>query len=218
MTDIIEAIESLFIIRKDCYPMQMDNKNDYRVIKKPLTRDLIEQHLKGDITIGCYQANPITKNVKWVCFDFDGVIEDEFEKAKRLFFRLKNNEMNPLMEFSGRRGYHIWLFIEPTKIDIARAFVLEWSKDNGVADVYPRNDKIGHNGYGSQVKMPLGMHRVSWKRSYLLDENLNVLSQGNSEKLIIEIADKKRDLISIIDERNLLKDFIKKKIKGKLKK
>lgn len=201
---ITAAIKSLFIVRNDCYPKQIDKKNEYTVVKENLTYSIIRKHLDGFVTIGAWQTNPETKKVKWVCFDFDGIIEEEYEKSRKLFYKLKDIELNPLMEFSGRRGYHIWLFIEPVDIAIARKFVLEISKDFEVSDVYPRNDKIEEGGYGSQVKLPLGIHRVSMKRSFLFDDNLKPLSQIEGQNFLIKLNNEKRNDIFVDDINNFL--------------
>ena len=201
---IIKAIENLFIVRKDSYPQQIDTQNMYNVVKLPLTTDIIKSHLDGFITIGCWQTDPLTKKVKWVCFDFDGIVEEEFEKAKKLFYKLKGKGFNPLMEFSGRRGYHIWLFVEPVDMSIARQFVLEVSKDENVSDVYPKSDKLNGEGYGFQVKLPLGIHRVFMQRSFLFDENLKPLSQNEGEEFLIKLSEQKRDKIFIINVKSFV--------------
>jgi len=202
---IFEAIDNLFISRQDSYPQQIENENNYLVIRKPVTEDIILKHVRGELTIGCWQIDPFTNKVKWICFDFDGIIEEEFEKAKKLFYRLKYSGFNPVMEFSGRRGYHVWLFIEPIDVAIARQFVLEMSQGGSVSDVYPKSDKINGDGYGFQVKLPLGIHRASMKRSYLLDENLNELSQSDGEEFLIRLDEQKRDTIAIINIGSFVK-------------
>ena len=120
---IISTIRDLFISRNDCYPVQIDGKNEYTVARRTLTDDVILDHLDGSITIGCWQTDPISRTVKWLCFDFDGVLEEEFEKAKNLVGKLRGKGLHPVMEFSGRRGYHVWLFIKPIDIAATHTFV-----------------------------------------------------------------------------------------------
>ena len=196
MTDILEALDNLFIIRKDCYPEQLDGLNQYKVVKESITPKILQDHLRGIITIGCFQIDPNTNKVKWICFDFDGDLDEEFSKAKELFLKLKNKGFKPLMEFSGRRGYHVWLFIEPIDASIAKEFALEISKETKPHELFPKQDKLEINGFGSQVKLPLGIHRVSRKWSYFFDENLQRLSQEEGKTLLIKINDVKRDKIT----------------------
>lgn len=193
---IIESIKKLFIVRSDCYPQQIERKNEYTVARNTLTDNVIRRHLDGFITVGCWQTEPITRTVKWVCFDFDGIIEEEYEKAKRLFFKLKKKGFNPIMEFSGRKGYHIWLFLEPVDMGIARQFMIE-NSNKDVSDVYPKSNKIEKNGYGFQVKLPLGLHRVSMQRCFLFDDDLKTLSQKRGEEFLIDFNNRKRDRITL---------------------
>jgi len=191
--DLLGTIENLFISRKNNYPQQIDGKNVYTVINKPLTKEIIQRHLNGTITIGCWQVND--NKVKWICFDFDGDLKEEFEKAKKLFYLLKEKKFNPLLEFSGRRGYHIWIFIEPTDLSIARIFALEISKTYSPNEVFPKSKNLTGKKFGFQVKLPLGLHRVTMLRSYLFDENLKPLNQEQSRNFLIKIKEMKRNKI-----------------------
>ena len=204
MADIVQAIENLFVNRHDVYPRQLDGLNEYRVIKEKINKDLIAKHLSGEITIGSFQINPEDNKVKWICFDFDGHLAEELEKAKKLFSRLKEKGFSPLLEFSGRRGYHIWLFVEPVDASVARKFATEISKDSKPHEVFPRQDKIEKNEFGGQVKIPLGIHRASKQRSFLFDENFRQLSDTESRKLLIKINNQPRDVVRV----RSLKEFI----------
>lgn len=204
MADIVQAIENLFINRDDVYPRQMDGLNEYKVIKDKIDKDIIARHLSGDITIGSFQIDPEDNKVKWICFDFDGHLAEELEKAKKLFNKLKEKGFNPLLEFSGRRGYHVWLFIEPVDASVARKFAIAISKEAKPHEVFPRQDKIEKNEFGGQVKIPIGFHRVSGKRSLFFDENFKQLSESESRKLLIKINDQSRDIVKI----KSLGDFI----------
>jgi len=193
--DIVSVIRELFFVRDDCYPMQLDGLNEYKVIKRNLTTDIIARHIRGDITIGSFQINPKDNMVKWICFDFDGDLEEEFEKAKRLFLKLKQKGFSPLLEFSGRRGYHVWLFVEHTDSKIAREFAVKISEEHKPSEIFPKQDKIEKDGFGGQVKVPLGLHRASNKCSYLFDDKLKILSKEGGIKYIIKISEKERDEI-----------------------
>ena len=83
MADIIQAIEELFINRSDVFTIQLDGLNEYKVIKEPINKQIIANHLNGKITIGAFQINPNDNKVKWICFDFDGDLKEEMEKSKK---------------------------------------------------------------------------------------------------------------------------------------
>ncbi|RLG10207.1 hypothetical protein DRN69_09385, partial [Candidatus Pacearchaeota archaeon] len=161
-------------------------------IKEKLTQDIIQKHLGGIITIGCFQINPINNKVKWICFDFDGDLKEEFKKSKKLFLKLKEKGFNPLLEFSGRRGYHIWLFLEPTDAATARKFAMEIAKESEPHEIFPKQDKLEESKkYGCQVKLPLGLHRVSRKWSYFFDENFSPLNLTKSRELLLKFCNNK---------------------------
>ena len=200
----IELLRELFINRDDCYPQQKEGVNEYFVIKKPISDDLIRRHLEGSTTIGSFQIDNKTNTVKWICFDFDGELDTELEKAKKLYQKLKEKGYSPLIEFSGRRGYHIWLFLEKTDAKNAKKFATDISKGMGISDIYPKQEKVEIEGFGGQVKIPLGIHRASGKRSYFLNEKFQEMTQEDSINLLRKIYGTKRDKIHF----TTLKDFI----------
>lgn len=193
--DIVLAIKELFFVREDCYTRQLDGLNEYSVIKEKLIPDIIAKHLRGSLTIGSFQINPETNEVKWICFDFDGNLGEEFEKAKKLFMKLKNIEFSPLLEFSGRRGYHIWLFVEPTDAKTAREFAINISKGFEPHEIFPKQDKIEKTGFGGQVKVPLGLHRASNKWSYIFSDEFKPMNKSEGIKNLIKINEMERDRI-----------------------
>ena len=178
--DVVNAIRDLFIVRDDCFPMQKEGVNEYTVIKGHFSDEIIRSHLRGSLTAGSFQIDPKTNKVKWICFDFDGELEIEFEKAKKLYQRLKDKGYNPLLEFSGRRGYHVWLFVEPVDAALARRFAHLVAEDIDVSEIFPKQDRIEESQFGGQVKIPLGVHRVSKKRSCLLDGTFIEMSLDSS--------------------------------------
>jgi hypothetical protein len=63
------ALRHLFVNRADCYCRQ-NGDGSYAKIDGPLTLEVLERHLKGEITIGAYQLGE-DNSVKYLCFDFD---------------------------------------------------------------------------------------------------------------------------------------------------
>jgi hypothetical protein len=195
MPDIVQAMEELFINRSSGYAIQLDGLNEYKVIKEPVSKDVIAAHLAGKITIGAFQINPEDNKVKWICFDFDGELNEELQKAKKLYGKLKEQGYSPLLEFSGRRGYHVWLFVEPVDASIAKKFATDVTIDCKPHEIFPKQDKIEKDGFGGQVKLPLGVHRVSSQRSSLFDDQLNMLSGPEEKKFLINVYACKRDVV-----------------------
>ncbi len=206
MDELAKAVKELFFVRDDVYARQIEGLNEYSVIKEAVTEKLIKGHLNGRLTIGSFQIDPKNNKVKWICFDFDvdenSSLEIEFEKAKILCNRLKKGGYHPLLEFSGRRGYHVWLFVEPADSSIARKFALDISRDIRVHEVFPKQDKLNGKGFGAMVKVPLGIHMASNKWSYFYDDGFERLSSNESRGVLTTI--KKRDIIKTSN----ISDFI----------
>jgi hypothetical protein len=84
------------------------------------TKQLIERTLDKGESIAIYQKNR-NATIKWVCFDFDilkthldnagrAPANAELNRAVQCFCQyLKNVAIPYLLEFSGNRGFHIWL-------------------------------------------------------------------------------------------------------------
>ena len=108
---------------------------------------------------------------------------DKRNQIKREFFYLTDRltelsgqaGMHPLIEFSGGKGYHFWYFFKiPTKPHQIRG-ILENIKQSIVGDisafsieVFPKQDHFKGKGFGNLVKLPLGVHRLTGKRSYFI--------------------------------------------------
>ncbi|MBI5332828.1 MAG: hypothetical protein HZB65_04600 [Candidatus Aenigmarchaeota archaeon] len=168
-----------------------DDVNEYTVIKEFLFPKYFKDHLDGKMTLGLFQISKDNK-IKWLCWDFDAKNESEeslktvFEDAKKLYNYLKNDNHYPLLEFSGRRGYHVWLFFNEIDAEQGKLFAEQIAKEAGVSphEIFPKQAKLGGKGFGSMVKLPLGIHKVSNKRSFLFDDDFHQLDMsGNLDSL-----------------------------------
>ncbi|OGW47511.1 MAG: hypothetical protein A2Y66_02485 [Nitrospirae bacterium RBG_13_41_22] len=166
---MLEKIIELFVNRKDAYAIQ--NKNgSYFKVEHPITEEVIKKHLNHEYTLGFYQLNKDNK-VKYICFDFDGDdLEEQFNLAKTFYLKLKGEDkLSPLMEFSGKKGFHIWIFCEEVDAYSARKYAKEISNGVEVHEIFPKQDTINFDGYGNLIKLPLGKHQVSGYNSYFFD-------------------------------------------------
>jgi hypothetical protein len=80
-----------------------------------------------------------------------------------------------LVEFSGGKGFHFWfLFAEPVPAGDARQALQHVVQ--GLApdlscftlEVFPKQDQLAGKGLGNLVKLPLGIHRGTGKRSFFV--------------------------------------------------
>jgi len=165
----IKKIKDLFVLRDDAYAIQNPN-GTYTKIDKELTKRVIQKHLDQEITIGIYQLNKENK-VKWICYDFDGEKpSDVWSEALRFFLKLKDEDkLNPLMEFSGMKGFHVWLFCELSDAYDVKRYAEELADDFVIHEIFPKQTEISEGGYGNLVKLPLGKHQVSGFCSYFFD-------------------------------------------------
>lgn len=148
----------------------------------PITDDAIRRHLDGAETMAIYQLAK-DNTVKWACIDVDirkskEVLTDEqVQERERLAKEqtlavaktLYNNIGKKfVVENSGGRGYHIWIFFDPfvqarhalallSYIDLQTPTVPEIARE-----IFPKQTSM--MGYGNMVKMPLGRHRktLNW--------------------------------------------------------
>jgi hypothetical protein len=180
----------IFINRDDSYATMKDGENEYFVIKDYITPELLRNHLEGLKTVGVFQLSRFNK-VKWICWDFDvddKTLEIIFEDAKKLYKFLKEKGYNPILEFSGHKGYHVWLFFNLIDAKSAKSFAEKMANESrsNPHEIFPKQTELAGKGYGSMVKLPLGLHRVSRKYSFLYDENFNELDKVNGLKLLID--------------------------------
>lgn len=139
-----------------------------------LTKDHIARHLKGTNTYGVYQLDT-ESTVKWLCFDVDiekdseGTVEQVQQRTLALA-RLIRRHFGPrfLVEQSGSKGYHIWLFFDqpiPALYASAVGKYLESTLPSEVGvhvEVFPKQTQV--RNFGNLVKIPLGVHKKTGNR------------------------------------------------------
>lgn len=185
--NIEQIIFQTFVSRSDAYAIQ-NRDGSYLKIEKELTFDDINEHLEGTKTIGIYQIDA-NNQTKLLCLDIDlrsnafennNISDEQWRRlrdtASSLVRVCVETGIKPLLEYSGRRGYHLWVFFNnPIEASIARNQG-NWLRnkagrlDDDIAiEVFPKQDSISENGFGNLIKLPLGVHQVSGERSKLLD-------------------------------------------------
>jgi len=134
-------------------------------------QDVVD-HLSGKRTLGVYQLAD-DDTVKWLCLDVDinkgndstadVLINLVQNHTKALAKVLKHLGIPFLVEFSGNRGYHLWIFFEePVKAKLAmslgRYISSQVEPPNTLhVEVFPKQTSQGT--YGNLVKLPMGIHQ-----------------------------------------------------------
>jgi hypothetical protein len=152
----LERYRSLFVGRTTDFALQRDNGRYVR-LGRPLSDYELCLHLMGKQTIGTYVINE-QGQCRFAVFDADSL--DGLDVLRRLQLILAHDGVVSYLEAS-RRGGHLWVFLrEPLPASQLRAWLLP-SCPQGV-EFYPKQDE--GSGYGSLIRLPLGVHRLSQQR------------------------------------------------------
>lgn len=180
----------------------------YHPIEVALNLDNLKSHVSGLVTLGSYQLLQGSNMVRWFGWDVDSQDLSQARKmAKQIITHLTN--VPHAVEFSGRKGYHVLVFLdEPISASIAKR-VTEWVREvEGLKSVgehhvecYPKQDRLDRSRQkGSLLKIPLGEHPRSHDKSRFVDPN-NGWENG-AELNALEILNYRasaEDVASIVD-------------------
>ena len=163
---IVSLFRQRFVQRDDCYPVQYaNNGGGYTVFKAKLTNEVILSHLRGTKTIGLYGCPD--SMTKWLCIDIDDLDEIAVREVQN---HIRRFNIPHLTEFSGNKGYHIWVFFDkPYPNNVVRALASAFAFNN---EVFPKQDYIGEGKLGNLVKAPLGKHQMTGNWCLFLDKDL----------------------------------------------
>lgn len=184
---LAEILYDLFVVNKYAAAIQQP---DGRYLTKyfELSPLIIQKCLEKRGSIGCYQQLYKSKFLKWICFDFDCSDKEnpDINLLKTKYIRpfiqcLKEMNINYLVEFSGRRGIHIWIIFndflnksiafEIVNRIMTRVKFIDMDYDEIDLDLFPSTPNFLGNKLGKQVKLPLSCHKKGG-RSYFYKNNL----------------------------------------------
>ena len=171
-----KQLMEIFVNRSDVFSTQQTN-GAYFPTRRPITEDDIKKHLKGDITIGVYCLD--TNNlVKWACVDMDGDKSLTPQENRRLLYPEAKviyntfHDYSRMLEFSGRKGFHIWIFFKPrVTADYAQRLVKARLNRVGLLrhEVFPKQTELNESRkFGNLVKLPLALHKKTGLRSEII--------------------------------------------------
>lgn len=149
----------------------------YPRIARPLTIDKIERHLDGKISICAISS--FMGLAKWVIVDID---EGGLETAAKAYNALKANGLPVVASYSGSKGYHLGLFYAQPKALFEVQQLAGKIKDilDGTGITYCKISPSPDGKGGDAIKLPLGLHPVTIRHCYFMDENLNPVSDSAS--------------------------------------
>ena len=189
----IERFMALFSGREDAFARQWaDRSNDrqgYVPVRRPMEPADVSDHLEGRRTYGIYLLDT-SSHASVAVIDADlkaefrkaGLSKDQARQVKQeqAYLRRRITEasrghasIDPLIEYSGGKGFHFWFFFE-TRIPAVRAREFAHSVIGDIGrdlsffslEAFPKQGRLSGKGYGNLVKLPLGIHRTTGKRSF----------------------------------------------------
>ncbi|MGC8917243.1 MAG: CRISPR-associated primase-polymerase type A1 [Thermoanaerobaculum sp.] len=229
--DLIRFL-GLFGGREDVYARQWfspaKGEGGYSPVRQPLTVRELRAHLLGEITLGVYPIR-LDGTCLFCALDVDirkealaearksaslaQLVRDELaELTRKLWEEFEKLGMTPLVEDSGYKGRHFWFPLAApedaaTLVALGRAvvghlsgivgerFALEW---------FPKASRPGSRGLGNLIKLPLGVHRRTGRRSVFLDRKLQPVA--NPFLFLREAPRLTREVILAVLDRQRLQE------------
>lgn len=147
----------LFVSRRDDYALQRETGRYVRV-GAPVSAAALSRHLAGIETMGTYVIDE-GGLCRFAVYDADR--PDGLSMLAGVQARLAADGVPSYLECS-RRGGHLWvLFSRRVQALLVRRWLLLYCPAD--VEFYPKQDEIGQ-GYGSLIRLPLGVHRLSGRR------------------------------------------------------
>ncbi len=145
--------------RTDDYALQQED-GSYLRTGQPLTYEVAAKHLQGVLTVGTYVINEYGQC--WYAV-YDSDTPDGLMQLHTLQSVLAGAGVVSYLEMS-RRGAHLWVFFaEPLPPVQARQWLLPYCPAG--VEFYPKQDYLTPDRpYGSVIRLPLGVHRLTGNR------------------------------------------------------
>jgi hypothetical protein len=201
---VVEVHLDYFVGRRDAYALQQPD-GSYIAIRKPLTREELEQHARGKITVATYLVTPDGKARAGV-YDFDQRDDRVRHCLKWLRRFFEHMGLRLYIEASGHKGYHAWVllgeFIPAWKvINLLRTAWQRYEEEVGGGlrvEIFPKQASPGD--LGNCIKLPWGIHRKSRKWATLLGEDFMPLPDWGISQ-VKPLEEPAEDLVDrILDE------------------
>lgn len=214
----IKFIRNNYFFQDQTFANQIykDGKCHYSNIKRPVSDEDIKQHLEGRATIACYPAK--NNLCKFAVIDVDVNKDIEFtEEIKELAKKDAGDLAKELcsigikreqiyFEFSGRRGFHLWLYFDqPLTTERVHEFLDLIRKkitpaDSSISrDIFPTQAK---SVIGNCIKVPFGIHKMTMKKTLLIDCNGKAIDPSNDRLNKISAVEFHRAYIKIVKNQD----------------
>jgi len=193
----LELMQDLFVGREDMYTREIllqEGQRKCEFVAEPLTKEIVRAHMKGEETIGTYLVRN-NDTVHYVVLDVDvskkALLADKgneaafqvhlqhaAETAGQYREAVRKMGMKTYAEFSGYRGYHLWLFFaEWIPVRYAHALLeiiqsrVKTIPEDVTLECFPTKSRRKTGSAGQNIKLPYGIHLSSGRRSYFCKED-----------------------------------------------
>lgn len=130
-----------------------------RAIWQPVTHQLVQGHLEGTTPIGIYPIRERATDdepllVRWGCCDID---TGDWSEAYMLGRALESMRLEPWVERSRSKGWHIWVFATDwvEAWEMRRALKVAYSAIGLAAkEANPKSEKLRQSQLGNYVRLP----------------------------------------------------------------
>jgi hypothetical protein len=230
----------LFSGREGVYARQWvspTGESGYTPIYEPFNLTVGKNHILGNFTIGIYQLR-MDNTVNFIAFDidipkyllskaiidknlWDNLIKNIHKVACKLVDVGASYDIPVYIEDSGFKGRHCWIFFEhPIPAKIAKRFGLiilsqidEIPKETKI-EMFPKQTFVKEGGLGNLIKLPLGIHRKTGKRSQFINPDKEPFPD---QLMLLEKINtiSKKDIFSFLERMNPLPE-IEKEEKGEI--
>ena len=185
---LARGLFNLFVANQNVIAMQMPDGNYVpQIINYDFT--LFQQMLIKKSSLAVYQQKSFSSQIKWICFDFDILKDKEKEGSIEELVKLMvlplckvldSLDISYLVEFSGRRGIHVWIifdcfFEKQLGYDLMTEVLDKLNYENRLLEIYAIDrfpaTRYGKNKFGKAVKLPLSAHKKNNnKQSFFFDK------------------------------------------------
>lgn len=196
----VEGFWGLFSGREDMYALVDISEGKKRILlqKQPLTLEVAARHLRGDSIVATYVQRPnrtakyflidvdISRRIMLQCKAGDEVFEQSRQSAAACTLALgrclARRGLQGCFEYSGLRGYHIWIFLDgwlPCKYlnllqDIIEQEVAMAMYEDLTLEFFPNKARLKPDSPGQCVKLPLCTIDKEGRASVLLNASLTL--------------------------------------------